>query len=188
MRIISGIYKGLRLDDFKGKHIRPTTDRARESLFNILSNSNKLKREGFDIKNSVFVDAFCGTGAVGIEAFSRGANEVIFIDINNKSLQITKDNINKIDRIDDSYFIKTDLTKKISTPPIKPNIIFLDPPYGKDMLRKALENFIKNEWIDKDCFVVLEYEENDTINFLENFKILETRQYGKNNFLMCKIK
>lgn len=186
MRIVGGVYKGIRLDEFKGEHIRPTTDRAKESLFNILENSAKLKDEGFDLKGSIFVDGFCGTGSIGIEALSRGADKAIFIDRSHESLSIAKKNVTKIKREADAEFIKTDLSKKIKKPSVLPNIIFLDPPYNKNLLEPSVKNLVKNEWIDRNCFLILEYTKNDDLKFLENFKILENRKYGKNNFLICK--
>ena len=87
MRIISGKYRGKNLKTFKGQEIRPTSDRAKEALFNILS---------FQVVSSTFLDAFSGTGAVGIEAISRGAKEVIFTDISKDSVNICKSNLESI--------------------------------------------------------------------------------------------
>lgn len=186
MRVVGGAYKGIKLDEFKGEHIRPTTDMAKESLFNILENSSKLKNEGFDLKGSVFVDGFCGTGSIGIEALSRGASKVVFIDISHESLSIARKNVSKTKRESDSEFIKTDLSKKIKSISVSPNVIFLDPPYNKNLLEPSVKNLVKNGWVTKNCFLILEYTRNDSLDFLENFKILENRKYGKNNFLVCK--
>lgn len=131
MRIISGKYKGHHLVSFKADHIRPTTDRVKESLFNKLM---------FDIEGAEVLDLFCGTGNLGLESISRGARFVTFVDDNRKSLEITKKNIEKLKVPAESYkVIQTDVLKFLKNyKGDSVNIIFADPPFTEKMAHEVM--------------------------------------------------
>lgn len=122
MRIIAGRFKGHHLVSFKADHIRPTTDRVKESLF------NKFQ---FEMEGAKVLDLFCGTGNLGLEALSRGASHVTFVEKNSKSLQITKENIGKLKVKENEYLIiNSDVflfLKKYQGDPF--DIILVDPPF-----------------------------------------------------------
>ncbi|MBQ3046670.1 MAG: 16S rRNA (guanine(966)-N(2))-methyltransferase RsmD [Clostridia bacterium] len=130
MRIVGGKYGGRVLSGFEGKDIRPTSDKARESLFNILRNR---------IYGSNFLDLFCGTGAIGIEAISHGAKTVTFNDIERKSLAVLKSNLEKLKVTEDYKITNFDaLSFLMRSGPIY-DIIYIDPPYKMDIYDKLLK-------------------------------------------------
>lgn len=129
MRIISGKYKG-NLVSFQADHIRPTTDRVKESQFNILA--------GY-IENSRVLDLFAGTGSLGIEALSRDANEVVFVEQHKKSIEIIRKNLEKLKVIEPTQIIAKDVIsylKKYSGEPF--DIIFADPPFTQEMAHDVM--------------------------------------------------
>jgi 16S rRNA (guanine966-N2)-methyltransferase len=131
MRIIAGKYKGHHLVSFKADHIRPTTDRVKESLFNKLM---------FDMEGSKVLDLFCGTGNLGLEAISRGAEFVTFVDDNRKSLEITMKNIEKLKVSSTDYRVmQADVLKFLKNYTGEPvNIIFADPPFTEKMAHEVM--------------------------------------------------
>jgi len=130
LRIVGGKYGGRVLSGFEGKDIRPTSDKARESLFNILRNR---------IYGSNFLDLFCGTGAIGIEAISHGAKTVTFNDIERKSLAVLKSNLEKLKVTEDYKITNFDaLSFLMRSGPVY-DIIYIDPPYKMDIYDKLLK-------------------------------------------------
>ena len=129
MRIVAGKYKGRTLLAFDGDKIRPTSDKVRESLFNILQ---------CQIFGAKFLDLFCGTGAMGIEALSRGAQKVAFNDYSRESLSLLKKNLEKV-KVEDSFEITNyDAVSFVKNTTEKFDIIFLDPPYKSGLGEKCL--------------------------------------------------
>lgn len=130
MRIISGKYKGHQLVDFNASHIRPTTDRVKESMFNILMGQ---------VEGSRILDLFSGTGNLGIEAISRGAAEVNFVELNKKSIDILKKNLSKL-KVTETYFIhQKDVLGFLRTYEGEPfDVIFADPPFTERMAHDVM--------------------------------------------------
>lgn len=130
MRIISGKYKGQQLNNFSADHIRPTTDRVKETLFNILQN---------DLPGTRVLDLFSGTGNLGIEALSRGAKEVMFVESHPKSLEIIHKNLAKLE-VTEPYSIQNkDVIRFLQKPPEGVfDIIFADPPFTKQMADEVM--------------------------------------------------
>lgn len=131
MRIISGKYKGHQLVSFKADHIRPTTDRVKETLFNKIM---------FDLDGAIILDLFCGTGNLGLEALSRGAKHVTFVDAHKQSLLITRENIQKLKVEKSEYMvIQKDVLsflKSYEGPAV--DIIFADPPFTQKMAHDVM--------------------------------------------------
>ncbi len=130
MRIISGKYKGHQLNHFSADHIRPTTDRVKETLFNILQN---------ELPGARVLDLFSGTGNLGIEALSRGAEEVLFVESHPKSLEIIRKNLDKL-KVTEPYTVQNkDVIRFLQMPPEKTfDIIFADPPFTKQMADEVM--------------------------------------------------
>ncbi|MBR6687541.1 MAG: 16S rRNA (guanine(966)-N(2))-methyltransferase RsmD [Clostridia bacterium] len=128
MRIIGGTHKGRVLKTFKGTEIRPTSDRARQAFFNIFAEK---------IIGASFLDGFAGTGAMGIEAISRGAKRVVFTDLKRASVELINQNLNMIK--ESATVMVCDLLSYLKTTPERFDFIFLDPPYMTDLGQKALE-------------------------------------------------
>ncbi len=172
MRIIAGKYKGHHLVSFKAEHIRPTTDRVKESLFNKLM---------FDIEDSQVLDLFCGTGNLGLEALSRGAQFVTFVDDHRKSLEITRKNIEKLMIPKESYkIIQTDVLKFLksySDPSV--NIIFADPPFTKMMAHEVMQAADLSKAFGAETVLAIESAGKERIDTeysqLERF---DAREYG----------
>lgn len=170
MRIIAGKHRGLRLATVgkgdAGAHLRPTTDRVRESLFNILN--NKL-----DFDDLRVLDLFAGTGALGLEALSRGAAHCIFVENGRVGAGLIAQNIKLAGQSDNTTLLRTDATKlPIGTPA---DVIFLDPPYGKDLGAKALDTALLQGWVGDDCLVVWEEEKP---MYHPGFTVTDQRKFG----------
>lgn len=172
MRIISGKYKGHHLVSFKADHIRPTTDRVKESLFNKLM---------FDIPDTRVLDLFCGTGNLGLEALSRDAEFVTFVDDNRKSLDITKKNIEKLKVPAGSYkIVQADVLKFLRTFADDPvNIIFADPPFTEKMAHEVMLCADKSAAFGPQTVLAIESAGKERIDEqYETIERFDAREYG----------
>ena len=156
--------------------IRPTTDRQRESLFNILANMNS-------IINANVLDLYAGTGALGIEAFSRGAQSVVFIDNSRKAIRLIRNNL-KLLQIEHSInVIQCDILKSLACLKDKVfDLILMDPPYHHSCIFKTLCNIVEQQCIDQNTIIIAEHAANEIIHLPENIKQIDTRQYGNTRF------
>lgn len=182
MRIIAGKYKGRKLAEFEHKKLRPTSDKNRESLFNILINSSILKEYGFELKGSTVLDGFCGTGSVGFETLSRGAKFVTFIDNNKVSLSIAKKNDLLLDTSDQTEFLCADLRQLSRTGVKTYDLIFLDPPYAYEDTQKAVKSLIKNGYVTQKTILIIEYESRRNLELGNALKSLFKKRYGNTTF------
>ena len=171
MRIIAGQMRGVRLASVgKGDaaaHLRPTTDRVRESLFNVL-------RAHVDFDGIRVLDLFAGTGALGLEAVSRGAAHATFVDNGRAAQRLLKENIAKL-RVEDRVRLIPAPANRLSPAPAPADLVFLDPPYGKSLGIDALKSAHAAGWIMSGTLVV--WEENNDQN-AEGFETLDHRRYG----------
>ena len=177
MRIISGIFKGKKIFEPKDASTRPLKDLTKESIFNIIVHSNKLK---LDIKKSFVLDLFSGVGSFGIECISRGAKHVTFIENYNGVLPILKKNLSSL-KIDEKYQVieqtilnGINLKSSINTF----DIIFLDPPYKEKNLKKILDNISSEKLIKDNGVIIIHRHKNEKDQFSENLKIIEEKKYG----------
>ncbi len=169
MRIISGKYKGKKIDGFNIDGTRPTMDRIKESLFGSIQNY---------IKDSICLDLFAGSGSLGFEALSNGADKCYFVDKNNivvKQLNKTKNMLNITNGIvlNSDYKDALDTFKKEN---IKFDIIFLDPPYKFNLIGPCLELIYKYNLLSEKGIIVCEYE-NEEFD-IKNFRLLKEKKYG----------
>ena len=181
MRIISGKAKGTNLYTLKGNQTRPTTDRAKEALFNIL---------GVQIVGTKVLDLFAGSGAVGLEAASRGAETVILSDKSKQAINIIKRNIEKTHLEKETKVYNLDFEKTLKTKiKEKQDYIFLDPPYQSDLLYKSVQIILKEDLLKETGTIIAETDNlEETKQKLENLKIniIDIRKYGKNQFLFLR--
>ncbi len=185
MRIISGKHKGRKLVDcHKLKDLRPTTDRNKESLFNILSNARFLNNINFDLTKCNLLDVFSGSGCVSFEALSRGVKSATLIDINPDHIEVSKKNAQILNEEGNCQFINFDLSKPLFQSNQSYNLIFIDPPYQQDLLVNTIKNLIKQGFIKKDALVITESSIYEKINLeeLEELKLLEEKKYSKTIF------
>ena len=178
MRIISGKYSGRKIIAPKGKETRPTTDRFKETLFNIIENSLKI-----DLKEKNILDLFAGSGSLGLEAMSRGAKSCVFVDKSSKAIKAIEDNVNNLGLLSSSSnCINIDVNKirkfKKNVED-KIDIIFSDPPYSKtDINEIAIGNLVKNSWIRKNGYLFLETSSRRPIKDIKDFQIIDDRKIG----------
>ena len=175
MRIIGGTHRGTALAAVgKGDaaaHLRPTTDRVRESLFNVLLGG----RFGDPIRGARVLDLFAGTGALGLEALSRGAAHVTFADQGRVAQKLIRSNIAKLRRADDCTLIGGDATR-LPAADQPCDLVFLDPPYGKGLGAKAIASALKGGWIADDALIV--WEESQPQIAPQGFTLHDQRRYG----------
>lgn len=171
MKIISGKYKGRVLEGFDIAGTRPTMDRVKESLFAMIQSY---------LEDATVLDLFAGSGNLGIEALSEGAQEIYLVDKNKKACQVIKRNVNKIGiEVSDIFCgdYKSAL-KKYQEQSIKFDIIFLDPPYQTDLVKKSIEIIEKYELLSKNGIIVAESDTLDKIIFSDKIEIVKSRKYG----------
>jgi 16S rRNA (guanine966-N2)-methyltransferase len=177
MRIVGGRHRGRVLESPPSADVRPTSDRARESLFNILEHG-KLAPGGLSpIRDARVLDAFCGTGALGLEALSRGAAHVTFLDNGTAALRLARANATKFGESERASFVQADATR----PPAGEacSLIFLDAPYGKDLTAPALAALAKSGWCAGGAIAVVETAEYETLVPPAGFTAADERRYGK---------
>ena len=183
LRVISGSCRGRKLKTVKGKTTRPTADRMREALFNILA----LK-----IPDAVILDLFAGTGALGIEALSRGAKHTVFIEKDKNALQTIKENILLCQMGDKSTTIQWDIVKSlgcIDSTTLLFDIVFMDPPYKKDIIPKTIENLINTNTLKKSADIVVEHDsEKEMPNDILGYGVIDKRTYGNTAFSFLRLK
>ncbi len=164
MRIISGKYKGKKLRGFNIEGTRPTMDRIKESLFGIIQTH---------IPNSVVLDLFAGSGALGLEAISNGAKKCYLIDKNIEAIKIIKENSQNID--EDLKIMNIDYKKFLKNTEEKFDIIFLDPPYKENQMDKSLRIIEERDLLNEKGIVICEYEIG---NPKTNLKLIKEKSYG----------
>lgn len=153
-------------------HLRPTTDRVRESIFNLLLNGGYADH----LDDSQVLDLFAGTGALGLEALSRGAAFCTFVDFGRASLRLLKDNIARSRTTELSRVHARDISKIGENPGLPASLIFLDPPYGQSLGQRALGAAVKGDWVAPDALIV--WEESSEQEAPDGFEKLDARRYG----------
>lgn len=176
LRIIAGTRRGLRLASVgkgdAGAHLRPTSDRVREALFSMLLGG----RFDVEIEGANVLDLFAGTGALGLEALSRGAGAVTFVEQGRVALGLLAKNIALARAEDQTRVLRTDATRLPANTGAAATLVFLDPPYGKGLAPKALAAARAGGWIAPGALIVV--EENAPIPSREGFAPLDTRRWG----------
>lgn len=173
MRIIAGKFRGIPLADVgKGDDVarlRPTSDRVRESLFSMLAHLDV-------VQGARVLDLFAGTGALGLEALSRGAGSVVFVENGRVGQQLIAQNITKLRAEDQTQVMRNDATQ-LGTWPYSPfDLVFLDPPYGKGLGRQALAALTVGGWLSAQAVVI--WEEAAPMDAPEGFMRFDKRRYG----------
>ncbi|MBK0325880.1 16S rRNA (guanine(966)-N(2))-methyltransferase RsmD [Rhodobacteraceae bacterium F11138] len=179
MRIIAGAFRGRALSSVgkgdAGAHLRPTTDRVRESLFNVLAHT-------VEIPGARVLDLFAGTGALGLEALSRGAGHVTFVDNGRIAADLIRKNIALTGSAEKTRFYRRDAARLNRNPDAPFDLIFLDPPYGMGMGQKALDSAGQTGWIAPGALIV--WEENAPMSAPPGYSVTDRRKYGDTHVTM----
>jgi 16S rRNA (guanine966-N2)-methyltransferase len=179
MRIVAGSHRGRRLETPPDQRIRPTSDRIRESLFNILHH----KLEGFVGKH--VLDGFAGTGALGFEALSRGAASALFVDKDRDALALARRNAASLGFAAQSDFRLADLTR----PPQSVrrfDLVLLDPPYGLGLAGTALGALAAAGWLAPRAVAVIEADKSQPESIPEGFATIDSRDYGRTRIVLAR--
>lgn len=182
MRIISGLLKGKKLISPDGQGTRPTSDKARQGIFNIIEHAPWSN----GIKDANFLDICAGTGAFGLEALSRGAKFSYFIENNKSALNALKENIKNCRFENKTKIIDANI---LSLPKITIlfDIIFIDPPYFQNLITPVLKQIIEKKYIGTSSIIIIEHHKDEEILLPENYLVLKKVNYGINGITFLKI-
>ena len=178
MRVVGGIAKGRRLKALKGLNIRPTSDKVKESIFNIL---------GDKIIDAIFLDLCAGTGGIGIEALSRGAKETLFVENNQRAVKLIKENLSLCKLENNSKVVCDDAVRFLEDSDKRFDIIFFDPPYKSDLFEKAMIVFDRKELLNNNGILIIEHNSKTTLPEETNSLILLKKyKYGDTTLSLYK--
>jgi 16S rRNA (guanine966-N2)-methyltransferase len=183
MRIVGGRFRGRRLAAPRSQAIRPTSDRLREALFNILAHAYDAPLAGARV-----LDLFAGTGALGLEASSRGAAFALFVDQGAQARALIRQNVATLGLGGATRIYRRDATKLGPVHPLAPfSLAFLDPPYGKGLAERALASARDGGWLAPDALVVVEEAAQAGFKPPEGFKELERRRYDDTELVFLRL-
>jgi 16S rRNA (guanine966-N2)-methyltransferase len=183
MRVVGGKFGGRSLKGPSSDAIRPTSDRMRESLFNILAHGLDCEIEGARV-----LDLFAGTGACSIEAISRGAGYAVMVDIGTEARGLQRENVEALGLGGITRILRRDATKLGPVSPFEPfDLAFCDPPYGKGLGEAALASALAGGWLKKGALVVLEERASAGIALAEGFEEIDRRKAGETQLIFAKV-
>src|SRR4029077_17901162 len=181
VRIVGGRLRGRALAAPKSQGIRPTADRLREALFNILTHAY-----GDPVSGARVLDLFAGTGALGLEAISRGAAFALFVDDGAEARALLRQNVEALGVAAVTKIFRRDATRLGPAHPVEPfSLLFLDPPYGKGLAEKALASAHEGGWLTEDAMIVIE-ELAGAFKPPEGFEEVERRAYDDTEFVFLR--
>lgn len=179
LRIIAGRHRGRRLETPAGLTTRPTAERAREALFAMLEHGRP------PLRGSRFLDLFAGSGAIGLEARSRGAAQVLLVDQASSAVKAMAANMEALDEAERVQVRRADACR-LGPAPARFDIVFLDPPYSSGLLAPALESLLEQGWLALDARIVSELGTREPTPILTAFEIEDERRYGACRFLFLR--
>ena len=174
MNIIGGEKRGSKLALCSSKVVRPTAQRAREALFNILQGG----RFSLSLSGATVIDLFAGTGAIGLEALSRGARSCVFVEQDWDALQTLQANISKLKLEDRSHILANDAREIYSWPGPRADLVFADPPYGSSLAEESLHKLVAANAVLQQALIVVETGKTDNCQLGADFVLAESRVYG----------
>lgn len=179
MRIVGGSLRGRLLTAPTGRDTRPTLDRVREALFNILTHASRWYEDDQNpLYDGLILDAYAGSGALGLEAISRGAQKAVFFDLDRGALAAIEQNIADLKLGDKTRVQRADATK----PPRAPepaSMVFLDPPYQKDLLGPSITGLANAGWINDETLIIAERDPREPAPEVDGLETLDSRKYGR---------
>ncbi|MBP1758652.1 MAG: rRNA ((966)-N(2))-methyltransferase RsmD [Firmicutes bacterium] len=171
MRVITGTARGRKLKELTGMEVRPTTDRVKEAVFSIIQ---------FDIEGRRVLDLFGGTGQMGIEALSRGAAHCTFVDIRRESVQLIRENLSHTELSDKAEVVQSDYLAYLTRSRDTFDVVFLDPPYDGEIIKKALQTITRIDKISENGIIICENRSDfDWPAVPEPYQLQKECRYGK---------
>lgn len=178
MRVITGTARGKRLREPQGRDTRPTTDRVKEALFNILQ---------FEIAGKRVLDLFGGTGQLGIEALSRGAESCTFVDVSREAVALIRENLEQTGLSEKGRVVQGDYLCFLTGTAEKFDLVFLDPPYGAGLLEKALDAIITIDIMSENGIMICESPAEKELQALSQpYEKIRDYRYGKIKITLCR--
>ncbi len=185
MRIVGGRFKGRTLNSPDGRDTRPTTDRVREAIFNRLEHGVP----GFSFDGTRVLDLFAGTGALGLEALSRGAKHAHFIDNSDVARGTVRHNADSLGVIGQCKVWRRDAAGLGACSPMSPyGLVFLDPPYGKGLAERALASLVTGSWLAENAIVVVEEAAKVEVAIPDELTVLGDHRYGDTRVLTLQFR
>ncbi|MEA2935645.1 MAG: rRNA (guanine966-N2)-methyltransferase [Variibacter sp.] len=182
MRIVGGRLRGRKLAAPKSQAVRPTSDRLRESLFNIL-----IHAYGDPVTGARVLDLFAGTGAFGLEAMSRGADYALFVDDGAEARALIRENVEALGLGGTTRIFRRDAGKLGPAHPVEPfSLVFLDPPYGQGKAENALTSARAGGWLAPEALIVVEESVTAAFKAPEGFEEIERRPYGDTELIFLR--
>ena len=185
MRIISGKHRGRRIEMKEGKDIRPTSSKARQAIFNILSHGEFSGPDASPFIERKVADLFCGSGALGLEALSRGAGSVTFVDQSQDSLNLVRASAEKFGESKNIRLLRSD-SSKLGPSITRHSLVFLDPPYNKNLAVPALESLVRSNWLEPNAVCVVELSAKEAFILPPHYEIISERHYGAAQILILR--
>lgn len=182
MRIIAGKHRGAKLTAPEGLDTRPTPERVREAVFSMLESG----RFGTVLRGRAVLDLFAGTGAMGLEALSRGAERVVLVDTHPTALDALRANVAKLRAGASAQVRSGDATRWHERAKEPAGLVFMDAPYGSGAWVPAAEAALRTGWIGDDTVVVVEIDKREDAGAPEGFEVLEDRAYGRARILVLR--
>ena len=185
MRIVAGRHRGLALEAPTDARIRPTADRVRQALFDVLEHRFGVGAAS-PLRDARVLDLFCGSGALGLEALSRGAARCIFVDNDATALALAERNVRRARAIDAARFVLRDATRP-GTAPEAATLAFLDPPYGAGLAAPALAALRDQGWLADGALVCVETGARDRFEPPPGYDLLDTRRHGRAEIAILRL-
>jgi 16S rRNA (guanine966-N2)-methyltransferase len=183
MRIVAGKFRGARIDAPKGLDTRPTSDKVRQALFNVLEHG----APNVDFEGARVLDLFAGSGALGLEALSRGARFCLFVEDGPDARAAIRRNVEALHLTGTTKIWRRDATKLGDAGTMQPfDLVFLDPPYGKGLGEKALQSTALGGWIEQGAVAVLEERADVDVALPQGFETIDTRIYGDTKLIVMR--
>lgn len=184
MRIVAGKFRGASIEAPKGLATRPTSDRVRQALFNVLEHGPPR----FDFEGARVLDLFAGSGALGLEALSRGARCAVFIEESPTARAAIRRNVEALGLTGVTKIRRRDATKLGEAGTLQPfQLIFCDPPYGKGLAERALEEAIDGGWTEQGAIAVLEESIDVAVSWPPSFREIDRRRYGDTQIAIARV-
>ncbi len=185
LTIIAGKHRGRKIETKRNATIRPTSSRARGAVFNILMHGQFGADGNSPLIDKSVIDLFCGTGALGLEALSRGAAHVTFVDGSSESIALASANVKNLKEEQNAHFLRNDST---TLPPARRtcSLAFLDPPYNSGLAVKSLASLSSQGWLEDNAVAVIELSAKEIFIPPEHYLLFDERKYGNSKIVFLR--